>query len=139
MQKPIIYFLCTGNSCRSQIAEGFAHKYLGDEYEIHSAGIEAHGMNPRAVSIMRDADVDITGQQSSIIDPEILNHADYAITLCGDARDNCPVTPSDVIHLHWGFEDPAKAKGSEEEIYSAFRQVRDDIEKRIIQFKNEGK
>ncbi|WP_271397209.1 arsenate reductase (thioredoxin) [Salinicoccus roseus] len=139
MSKPIVYFLCTGNSCRSQIAEGFGHKYLDDQYEVHSAGIEAHGMNPKAVQIMKEADVDITSQQSSTIDDELLNRSDYVITLCGDANDNCPMTPPHVTRMHWGFEDPARATGTEEEVHAVFESVRDSIEDRIIQFKNEGK
>ncbi|GAB3057997.1 arsenate reductase (thioredoxin) [Salinicoccus sesuvii] len=139
MSKPIIYFLCTGNSCRSQIAEGFGSKHLGEQYAVYSAGIEAHGLNPKAVDIMAEVGVDITNQESNIIDNDLLARADYVITLCGDANDNCPVTPSHVTRMHWGFEDPAKATGSEEEIHAIFADVRDAIEERIIQFKNEGK
>ncbi|MFC3418878.1 arsenate reductase (thioredoxin) [Salinicoccus hispanicus] len=139
MSKPIIYFLCTGNSCRSQIAEAFGHKHLDSQYEVHSAGIEAHGLNPKAVDIMEEAGIDITNQQSNIIDNDLLNRADYVITLCGDANDNCPMTPLHVNRMHWGFEDPAKATGSEEEVHAIFADVRDAIEERIIRFKNEGK
>ncbi len=139
MSKPIVYFLCTGNSCRSQIAEGFGHKYLDGQYEIYSAGIEAHGMNPKAVSIMKEAGVDITGQESSMIDRELLDKSDYVITLCGDADENCPMTPPHVTRMHWGFDDPAKASGTDEEIHDVFENVRDAIEKRIIEFKENGK
>ncbi|KKK35142.1 arsenate reductase [Salinicoccus sediminis] len=139
MSKPIVYFLCTGNSCRSQIAEGFGRKYLGDEYEIYSAGIEAHGMNKKAVSIMREAGIDISGQESSVIDKTLLDRSDYVITLCGDADDNCPMTPPHVTRMHWGFEDPAKASGTDEEVHDVFESVRDAIEKRIIKFKKNGK
>src|SRR5690554_253383 len=90
MSKPIIYFLCTGNSCRSQMAEGFGRKYLGDKYDIHSAGIEAHGVNPNAVKVMKEVGIDISNQKSKTIDSELLNRADYVITLCGDAEDACP-------------------------------------------------
>lgn len=139
MSKPIVYFLCTGNSCRSQIAEGFGHKYLDGQYEVYSAGIEAHGMNPKAVSIMKEAGVDITGQESSMIDRELLDKSDYVITLCGDADENCPMTPPHVTRMHWGFDDPAKASGTDEEIHDVFENVRDAIEKRIIEFKENGK
>lgn len=133
-KKPIIYFLCTGNSCRSQMAEGFGHKYLGETFDVHSAGIEAHGLNPKAIKAMAEVGLDISTQESSIIDPELLNQAAYVVTLCGDAADKCPVTPPHVTRDHWGFTDPAKAEGTEEEKWSVFRSVRDQIEVRIKQF-----
>ncbi|MYL72530.1 arsenate reductase (thioredoxin) [Halobacillus litoralis] len=136
--KPVIYFLCTGNSCRSQMAEGFGKKHLSDKYEVKSAGIEAHGLNPNAVKAMSEVDVDITDQTSDIIDPDILNNAEYAITLCGDANDKCPVTPSQVTRFHWGFDDPAKAEGTEEEKWAFFQRVRDEIEARIQKFAETG-
>ncbi|MCP3031743.1 arsenate reductase (thioredoxin) [Halobacillus sp. A1] len=132
--KPVIYFLCTGNSCRSQIAEGFGKKYLGDEFEVLSAGIEAHGLNPNAVKAMNEVGIDISDQTSDIIDSDILNNAEYAITLCGDANDKCPMTPSHVTRFHWGFDDPAKAEGTEEEKWAVFQRVRDQISERIQQF-----
>ena len=110
MSKKTIYFLCTGNSCRSQMAEGWAKKHLGDEWEVKSAGIEAHGLNPNAVKAMSEAGVDISKQTSDIIDPEILNNANLVVTLCGDAADKCPMTPPHVKREHWGFDDPAKAR-----------------------------
>ncbi|SFK44717.1 arsenate reductase [Halobacillus dabanensis] len=137
--KPVIYFLCTGNSCRSQMAEGFGKKYLSDKYEVKSAGIEAHGLNPNAVKAMKEVDVDITDQTSDIIDPAILNNAEFAITLCGDANDKCPMTPPQVTRFHWGFDDPAKAEGTEEEKWAFFQRVRDEIEARIQTFAEEGK
>lgn len=96
MSKKTLYFLCTGNSCRSQIVEGFGKKYLGEKYEVYSAGIEAHGLNFNAVKVMKEVDIDISKQTSDIIDQEILNKADYVITLCGDANDKCPMTPSHI-------------------------------------------
>ncbi|WAH38148.1 arsenate reductase (thioredoxin) [Alicyclobacillus dauci] len=134
MTKPIIYFLCTGNSCRSQMAEGWARTLGGDKIEVYSAGIETHGLNPLAVAAMKDAGVDISHHTSDLIDPEILNRSDYVITLCGDANDRCPVTPPHVNRLHWGFEDPAKATGSEEDVTAKFREVRDAIKNRISTF-----
>ncbi|WP_240375605.1 arsenate reductase (thioredoxin) [Bacillus piscicola] len=134
MSKPIIYFLCTGNSCRSQIAEGFGRKYLGDTYDVYSAGIEAHGLNPKAVEAMEEKHINISNQESSLIDQEILNKAERVITLCGDANDKCPVTPPHVKREHWGFDDPAKATGTEEEKWIVFQRVRDDIEARIRKF-----
>ncbi len=132
--KKIVYFLCTGNSCRSQMAEGFGKKYLGDRYEVYSAGIEAHGLNPRAVKAMAEKGIDISGQTSDRIDPDLLNKADYVITLCGDANDKCPITPPHGKRYHWGFDDPAKAAGTDEEKWNVFRRVRDEIEERIKRF-----
>ncbi|WP_281976159.1 arsenate reductase (thioredoxin) [Halobacillus litoralis] len=137
--KPVIYFLCTGNSCRSQMAEGFGKKYLGDKYEVKSAGIEAHGLNPNAVKAMNEVDVDITDHTSDIIDPDILNNAAFAITLCGDANDKCPMTPPHVTRFHWGFDDPAKAEGTEEEKWAFFQRVRAELEARIQRFAKEEK
>lgn len=127
-----IYFLCTGNSCRSQMADGLAKVILDPkEWEVRSAGIEAHGLNPRAVKIMAEIGIDISQNKSEVIDLEFLNSSDLVVTLCGDALDNCPVIPQSVQHIHWGLEDPAKATGTEEEIMDVFRKTRDEIEKRI--------
>ncbi|ATH95407.1 arsenate reductase [Bacillus glycinifermentans] len=138
-EKKTIYFLCTGNSCRSQMAEGFGKKYLGDEYNVFSAGIEAHGLNPNAVKAMKEAGIDISNQTSDMIDPQILNKADFVVTLCGDANDKCPMTPPHVKRDHWGFDDPAKATGTEKERWAVFKRVRDQIEERIKRFATEGK
>ncbi|NGZ75052.1 arsenate reductase (thioredoxin) [Saccharibacillus alkalitolerans] len=139
MSKKTLYFLCTGNSCRSQMAEAWGKKYLGDEWNVLSAGIEAHGLNPNAVKAMQEAGIDITGQTSDIIDPQILNSADFVVTLCGDAADKCPVTPPTVRREHWGFDDPAKAQGTDEEKWAVFRRVRDEIGERIRTFAETGK
>jgi len=140
MNKPLIYFLCTGNSCRSQIADGFLRSIGGEKYEVKSAGLEAHGLNPRAVQVMEEAGVDISGHSSDVIDPEVLNRAHYVITLCGHADEHCPVISNkNVIKWHWGFDDPAKATGTDEEILNQFRSVRDSIRKRVEQFVKEGK
>lgn len=139
-KKPLVYFLCTGNSCRSQIADGFLKALGSEKYEVKSAGLEAHGLNPRAIQVMNEAGVDISGNTSDVIDPEILNRADYVITLCGHADEHCPVISNkNVIKWHWGFDDPAKATGTEEEIMNQFRTVRDSIKNRIAQFVQEGK
>ncbi|GGB06688.1 arsenate reductase (thioredoxin) [Macrococcus hajekii] len=122
-----IYFLCTGNSCRSQIAEGFAKKYLTD-WHVYSAGIETHGVNPKAIEVMKEVGIDISDQTSDKINTDILNHADLVVTLCDHARDVCPVAPAHVRTEHWGFEDPA---GQD---WSVFQQVRDAIGARIKQF-----
>lgn len=133
MPKKSIYFLCTGNSCRSQMAEGWAKKYLGDEWNVYSAGIEAHGLNPNAIKAMKEADIDISNQTSDIINPEVLNNADLVVTLCGDAADKCPITPPYVKREHWGFDDPAGKEWSE------FQRVRDEIGERIKRFGETGK
>lgn len=130
----ILYFLCTGNSCRSQMAEGFAKKLLPTDWTVKSAGIEAHGLNPKAVKAMQEVQIDITTQTSDVIDPQILNKATLVVTLCGDAADKCPVTPPHVKREHWGFTDPAKATGTEEEKWAVFQEVRDAIQKRIQDF-----
>lgn len=138
MEKKTIYFLCTGNSCRSQMAEGWAKHILGDEWNVLSAGIEAHGLNPNAVKAMNEVGIDISNQTSDMIDNDILNNADFVVTLCGDAADKCPMTPPHVKRDHWGFEDPAKAEGSEEEKWAVFQRVRDDIGERIKRFAKTG-
>jgi arsenate reductase (thioredoxin) len=139
-KKPLVYFLCTGNSCRSQIAHGWLNSLGSDKYEVKSAGLEAHGLNPRAVQVMTEAGVDISHHTSDIIDPEILRSADYIITLCGHANDNCPVVNNPKAQRwHWGFDDPARATGAEEEIMASFRTVRNAIKTRIEKFLAEGK
>jgi arsenate reductase len=140
MEKELVYFLCTGNSCRSQIADGFLNALGSDKYEVRSAGLQAHGLNPRAVQVMKEAGVDISRNSSNVIDPELLNRATYVITLCGHADEHCPVIMNkNVVKWHWGFDDPAKATGTEEEIMNQFRHVRDAIKNRIEQFVQEGK
>jgi arsenate reductase len=140
MVKQLVYFLCTGNSCRSQMADGFMHAIGGHLYEVKSAGLEAHGLNPRAVKVMSEVGIDISNNTSNVIDPEILNRATYVITLCGHADEHCPVISNpNVIKWHWGFDDPAKATGTEDEIMEQFRDVRDAIKSRIEKFVQEDK
>jgi arsenate reductase (thioredoxin) len=140
MSKKTLYFLCTGNSCRSQMAEGWAKKYLNsDEWEVKSAGLEAHGLNPNAVKAMKETGIDISNQTSDVIDLKILNNADLVVTLCGHAADHCPVTPSHVKREHWGFDDPARAEGTDEEKWLFFQRVRDEIGERIKTFADTGK
>ena len=126
-----ILFLCTGNSCRSQMAEGWARKLGGDFLEVQSAGIERHGQNPRAISVMREAGVDITTQESTRLTESMLDSADLVITVCGHADEHCPVLPVGVEKEHWPLEDPARAVGTEAEIIDVFRASRDDIRKRV--------
>lgn len=138
MAKKIVYFLCTGNSCRSQMAEGWGKKILGEEWQVFSAGIEAHGVNPNAIKAMKEVDIDISTQTSDVIDSQLLNHADFVVTLCGDAADKCPITPPHIKRAHWGFDDPAKAVGTEEETWRFFLRVRDEIGERIKRFAETG-
>jgi arsenate reductase len=112
------------------MAEGFARKYLPD-WRIASAGIEKHGLNPRAVQVMAEVGIDISRNESKLIDSAYLNTCDLVVTLCGDARDRCPVTPASVEKRHWPLPDPAQARGSETEILQVFRDVRDEIGRRI--------
>ncbi len=125
--KPLIYFICTGNSARSQMAEGFARRLFGDRFEILSGGLEPSSLHPLAVKAMAEVGLDISQQFSKPIDPERLREARLAVTLCGDAEERCPVTPPQVQRMHWGLPDPAKALGPEEERLVVFRRVRDLI------------
>ncbi|WP_310551120.1 arsenate reductase (thioredoxin) [Paenibacillus glufosinatiresistens] len=131
MNEPlVILFLCTGNSCRSQMAEGFARYYntlYKGDCEFYSAGLEAHGLNPRAVQVMEEAGVSISHHTSDFVSLSLIARSDIIITLCGHADEHCPVLPPRVKKVHWGFEDPAKTTGSEDEILSKFREVRDLI------------
>jgi arsenate reductase len=131
MRKPLIYFLCTHNSCRSQMAEGFARHLAGDRWEVASAGTEPSVVHPLAVAVMEEAGVDISRQVSKPLDPGLLERAAVIVTLCGDAEERCPVTPAHVHRVHWPLPDPAKATGSASEVRAAFRAVRDDIGERV--------
>jgi len=126
-----ILFLCTGNSCRSQIAEGWARHFGGDWLQVESAGIESHGKNPRAIEIMGEVGVDISAQPSTKLTERMLVSADYLVTVCGHADEHCPMLPAETRKEHWPLNDPAKATGSEEEIIAVFRESRDDIRRRV--------
>ena len=125
-----VLFLCTGNSCRSQMAEGWARHLKAEEIEPFSAGIETHGLNPHAVKVMIEAGVDISGQRSKHLD-ELENVTfDYVVTVCGHANEHCPVFPGETKVIHAGFDDPpklAKDATSEEEALEHYRRVRDEI------------
>ena len=126
-----LLFLCTGNSCRSQMAEGWARRLGGDWLQVQSAGIESHGKNPRAIEVMEEAGVDISGQASTTLTDDALSSADYLVTVCGHADEQCPVLPARTRKEHWPLSDPATASGSEKEIMAAFRESRDDIRQRV--------
>jgi arsenate reductase len=129
--KPLLYFLCTGNSCRSQMAEGFARALAGARLEVASAGLEPSAVHPLAIAVMREAGVDISGHRSKAIDPALLARAAIIVTLCGDARDRCPAVGGPGRRLHWDLPDPARAPGGQAERLAAFRAVRDDIRRRV--------
>lgn len=130
-RKPRILFLCTGNSCRSQMAEGWARHLGGDALIAESAGIEAHGKNPRAIAVMREAGVDISDQESTRVTDDMIARADVVVTVCGHADEHCPALPPGVKKVHWPLSDPAKATGTEEEIVAQFRATRDEVRRRV--------
>ncbi len=126
-----LLFLCTGNACRSQMAEGWGRQLAGDWLQVQSAGIEAHGKNPRAIAVMKEAGVDISGQESTRVTDEMLASADVLVTVCGHADEHCPALPAGMRKIHWPLDDPARATGSEEEIMAVFRASREDIRRRV--------
>ena len=128
-----VLFLCTGNSARSQMAEGFLRKYAGDRFEAHSAGLEPKGIHPLTIRVMQEAGVDMSGQTSKGFDTYLGKVLfQYLITLCDDAEKNCPTTwPGVSNRLHWSFEDPAAKTGSDEDKLAKFRQVRDQIDQKV--------
>jgi len=126
MKKKILV-LCTGNSCRSQIAEGYLRLFAGDRAEVYSAGIETHGVNPRAIETMKEDGIDISKNTSNNIDEYRDIDFDFVITVCDNARERCPFFPTNAKKFHQNFSDPAKATGTEEEIKVRFREVRQQI------------
>lgn len=130
MSKLKVLFLCTGNSCRSQMAEGWARALRGDVIEAYSAGVEPHGMNPRAVKVMQEAGVDISGHHSKHMDELKAVPLDYVVTVCDHANESCPLFPGKTKIIHVGFDDPprlAKDAKTEEEALGHYRRVRDEI------------
>lgn len=128
--KPSVLFLCTGNSCRSQMAEGWGKALLSDAYDFYSAGIEKHGQNPNAIKVMAEVGVDISAQESQTTDELPIAEFDYVITVCGHADEHCPYFPAKTKIIHHGFEDPpklAKEFSEEEKQLDCYRKVRDDI------------
>ncbi len=126
-----ILFLCTGNACRSQMAEGWGRHLAQRGFEFRSAGTQAHGLNPRAVAVMAESGVDISAQHSKIVTDTMLQESDLVVTVCGNADESCPVLPPGVRKVHWPLSDPAAATGTEEEILDVFRASRDDIRNRV--------
>ena len=129
-----ILVLCTGNSCRSQIAEGYLQTFAGDKAAIYSAGIETHGVNPRAIETMKEDGIDISNHTSNNIDEYRNINFDFVITVCDNAKERCPFFPTTAKKFHQNFSDPAKSRGTEEEIKEQFRQVRQQIKEYCEKF-----
>ncbi len=137
MSKKRVLFLCTGNSCRSQMAEGWVKKLKSDSLEAYSAGVEPHGMNPRAVKVMAESGVDISGHHSKHVDELKAVPFDYVVTVCDHANEMCPVFPGRAKRVHVGFDDPprfANEARSEEEALGHYRRVRDEIRAFVERF-----
>ncbi|MFC4478417.1 arsenate reductase ArsC [Flavobacterium chungangensis] len=126
MKKKIL-ILCTGNSCRSQIAEGYMKFFAGNKAEVYSAGVETHGVNPKAISIMKEDGIDISNHTSNKIDEYTDIDFDFVITVCDNAKERCPFFPTNAVKYHYNFPDPAKATGTDSEIMEQFRSVRELI------------
>src|ERR1700687_754026 len=138
-----VMFLCTGNACRSQMAEGFAREFGKGIIEPFSAGLIAAGLHPRAIAVMKEIGIDISPQRSKTIDEKLLKSMDAVITLCSNAEEACPWTPPEITRLHWPINDPVGTVGTEEKIMKEFRRARDEIRPKIEQFisgvKSKGK
>ena len=126
-----VLFLCTGNSARSQMAEGFLKYMAGDRFEVYSAGVKPTAVNPLAIKVMAEIGIDISKHKSKSVMEFIDQSFDYVITVCDNAQKTCPVFPGEHEKIHWDLEDPAAAEGSEEERAAIFRRIRDEIEQRI--------
>jgi len=122
-----ILVLCTGNSCRSQIAHGYLTHFAGDKAEVYSAGVETHGVNPRAIETMREDGVDISRHTSNNVNEYAGLDFDFVITVCDNAKERCPYFPTNAKLFHYNFPDPAKATGTNEEVMQQFRKVREMI------------
>ncbi|MFZ9262679.1 MAG: arsenate reductase ArsC [Chitinophagaceae bacterium] len=137
MKTKNILILCTGNSCRSQIAHGYMQRFVGDKANVFSAGVETHGVNPRAIAIMAEDGIDISNHTSNnVIEYQDIDF-DFVITVCDNAKERCPYFPSNAEKFHYNFPDPAKAVGTEEEIMNEFKHVRDLIKKYCMSFVKE--
>jgi arsenate reductase len=132
--KKRVLILCTGNSARSQMAEGFLRHDGGGRFEVFSAGVEPSHVRPQAVEAMREVGIDISGQRSKSVDEFVGQEFDYVITVCDNANANCPVFPGKTERIHWGFDDPAAAEGDEAARLAVFRRVRDEIRARLREF-----
>jgi len=129
-----ILVLCTGNSCRSQMAEGFLRQLANNRFEIFSAGVKATQVNPFAIKVMEEIEIDISSHRSKSVTEFLGQEFDYIITVCDNAKKTCPMFPGQYEKIHWDIEDPAEAKGSEEEKLHFFRKIRDEIKNRCLNF-----
>jgi arsenate reductase (thioredoxin) len=134
MTKPRVLFLCTGNSARSQMAEGYLRHLAGDRFEVASAGTQPTVVNPLAVTAMSEVGIDISAHASKSTDSLLGQHFAFLITVCDQASERCPIFPGAVRRLHWSLEDPAAAAGSEAERVAVFRRIRDEIGGRVRAF-----
>lgn len=132
-----ILILCTGNSCRSQMAHGYLQQFAGNRATVYSAGVETHGLNPRAVAVMKEDGIDISHHTSNHVDEYAHINFDYVVTVCDNAKERCPVFPSKATKIHYNFPDPAKATGTQEEIMKEFRRVRDMVKEYCAAFVSE--
>lgn len=131
-----VLVLCTGNSCRSQMMQGYLNHFGNEKIKAYSAGIETHGVNPKAIKVLAEDGVDISHHTSNHVDEYRDVNFDYLITVCDHAKENCPWFPTDAEKLHHSFNDPAKATGTEDEILTEFRKVRDEVKEYAKQFAN---
>ena len=132
--KQRVLFLCTGNSARSQMAEGLLRHWAGDRFEVFSAGTRPAGLNPNAVTAMAEMGIDIAGRRSKSVEEFADQQFDYVITVCDSAKEACPIFPGAAQRIHYSFQDPAAAQGSAEEQMAVFRRVRDQIDERLREF-----
>ena len=128
-----LLFLCTGNSCRSQIAEGWTRALGGENVIAPSAGLDAPGKNPRAIAVMREAGIDISDQESTVVTEAMIESADVIVTVCGHADEHCPAIPAATDKRHWPLSDPARATGTEAEIMATFQATREEIRSRVTE------
>lgn len=133
-EKKKVLILCTGNSARSQMAEGLLRHDGGDRFEVQSAGVEASFVRPQAIKVMSEIGIDITNHRSKSVDEFLGQEFDYVVTVCDNANERCPVFPGKTQRLHWSFDDPAAATGEEEVILDTFRRVRDEIRDKLRGF-----
>ncbi|HEX3145430.1 MAG TPA: arsenate reductase ArsC [Pyrinomonadaceae bacterium] len=135
MKKPVrVLILCTGNSARSQMAEGLLREMGGDRFEVASAGVAPSFVRPEAIAVMREVDIDISGHKSKSVDEFTNQEFNYVITVCDNANEQCPVFPGNTRRIHWSFDDPAAAKGDDEQRLAVFRRVRKEIRQRLQLF-----
>ena len=135
--KKKLIFVCTGNSARSQMAEGLLQHVAGDRFEVYSAGTRPTEVRPEAIKVMDEIGIDISGQYPKFVDKFVGQDFDYVVTVCDSAKEACPFFPGNVQRLHWSFEDPAAVQGSDVERLAAFRKIRDQIRTRIGSFLTE--